>query len=357
MKSRKQTFQLRIRLKEAQNNMVLTLAEFWFILIGVLFVGFIFLEGFDFGVGMSTQFLAKDEDDRRTLIQTIGPVWDANEVWLITAAGAMFAAFPHWYASIFSGYYLVFVLLLLALILRGVSFEFREKGDTKRWRYNWDWALFTGSIVPPFIFGVLFTSLIQGMPIDAEMNVFAGFTDYFNIFTILGGLAFVLLSYLHGLYYIGLKTVGELRQRAFKQAKVVYMITGLVLVGFIVMMKLDSAAFDVHGGLLIWVYVAIVAIYGVLFFFMNKQREGWSFIMTGLVLILVMTSFFVALFPNVMISSIDPAFNLSIAEAASGDYSLKVMTYVALTLVPVVLAYTIWSYYVFRKRVTGERQA
>lgn len=334
----------------------LTLPNLWFVLIGVLFVGFIFLEGFDFGVGMSTQFLAKNEDERRTLIKSIGPVWDANEVWLITAAGAMFAAFPHWYASIFSGYYIVFVLLLLALILRGVSFEFREKGDTKRWRYNCDWALFTGSIVPPFIFGVLFTSLIKGMPIGEGMHVNAGFTDYFNLFTILGGLAFVLLSYLHGLFFIGLKTVGDLRDRAFKQAKTIYLVTGLVLVGFIVMLKVDTTVFDERAAIFIPLYGAIVLIYAVLFFFMNKKREGWSFIMTGLILILVMSSFFVALFPNVMISSIDPVYNLSIAEAASGNYSLSVMTYVALTLVPVVLAYTIWTYYVFRERVTGERQ-
>lgn len=172
------------------------LSDIWFILIAVLFIGFIFLEGFDFGVGMSTKFLAKDDTDKRIIINTIGPVWDANEVWLITAGGAMFAAFPHWYATVFSGYYLPFVVLLLALIVRGVAFEFRGKGDSEAWVKTWDWAIFFGSLLPPFLFGVFFTSLIQGLPIDSEMNMYAGFTDFINVYTVIGGVTFVMLSYL-----------------------------------------------------------------------------------------------------------------------------------------------------------------
>lgn len=328
------------------------LSDIWFVLIAVLFIGFIFLEGFDFGVGMGTKFLAKNDVEKRVLINTIGPVWDANEVWLITAGGAMFAAFPHWYATVFSGYYLPFVLLLLALIVRGVAFEFRGKMESTRWVSTWDWAIFIGSILPPFLFGVFFTSLIQGLPIDGDMNMYASFTDIVNVYTVIGGVAFVMLSYLHGLLFISLKTDGDIRQRATKAAKKMYAATGLVIVLFIVFTYLSTNAFVDRGSILIPLYGVAVLLYVALYFFLRQQKEGLSFTMTGLVLVLVMGSFFIALFPNVMISTIDPAFSMSIAEAASGEYSLKIMTVVAFTMVPIVLAYTIWSYYVFRKRLT-----
>ncbi|ARK20545.1 cytochrome d ubiquinol oxidase subunit II [Sporosarcina sp. P26b] len=332
------------------------LSDIWFILIGVLFTGFIFLEGFDFGVGMSTKFLARNDLEKRVVMNTIGPVWDANEVWLITAGGAMFAAFPHWYATAFSGFYLPFVVLLLAFIIRGVAFEFRNKVDSKAWVKTWDWAVFIGSILPPFLFGVFFTSLIRGLPIDGDMNMYASFTDFVNVYTVIGGVTFVLLSYLHGLLFIGLKTVDELRERANTAARKVYALTGVFLVLFIIFTYLDTDAFTDHGAILIPLYSLAVILYGLLFFFLKTKREGLSFTMTGLVLIIVMANFFIALFPNVMISSMDPAFNMSIAEAASGEYSLKIMTIVAFTMVPIVLAYTIWSYYVFRKRLTGDKE-
>ncbi|PIC58547.1 cytochrome d ubiquinol oxidase subunit II [Sporosarcina sp. P12(2017)] len=332
------------------------LSDIWFILIAVLFIGFIFLEGFDFGVGMSTKFLARNDLEKRVVMNTIGPVWDANEVWLITAGGAMFAAFPHWYATAFSGFYLPFVVLLLAFIIRGVAFEFRNKVDSKAWVKTWDWAVFIGSILPPFLFGVFFTSLIRGLPIDGDMNMYASFTDFINVYTVIGGVTFVLLSYLHGLLFIGLKTVDELRERANAAARKVYALTGVFLVLFIIFTYLDTDAFTDHGAILIPMYSLAVVLYGLLFFFLKTKREGLSFTMTGLVLIIVMASFFIALFPNVMISSMDPAFNMSIADAASGDYSLKIMTIVAFTMVPIVLAYTIWSYYVFRKRLTGDKE-
>lgn len=328
------------------------LSDIWFVLIAVLFIGFIFLEGFDFGVGMGTKFLAKNDVEKRVLINTIGPVWDANEVWLITAGGAMFAAFPHWYATVFSGYYLPFVLLLLALIVRGVAFEFRGKMESTRWVKTWDWAIFVGSILPPFLFGVFFTSLIQGLPIDGDMNMYASFTDIVNVYTIIGGVAFVMLSYLHGLLFIALKTDGDIRQRATKAAMKIYAVTGLVIVLFVGFTYVSTDAFVDRSLILIPLYGVALLLYVALFFFLRQQKEGWSFAMTGLVLVLVMASFFIALFPNVMISTIDPAFTMSIAEAASGEYSLKIMTVVAFTMVPIVLAYTIWSYYVFRKRLT-----
>ncbi|WP_077216130.1 cytochrome d ubiquinol oxidase subunit II [Bacillus kwashiorkori] len=330
------------------------LSELWFLLIGVLFVGFVFLEGFDFGVGMGTRFLARNELERRVLINTIGPFWDANEVWLLTAGGAMFAAFPHWYATLFSGYYLPFVILLLALIARGVSFEFRSKHTAEKWRKTWDWAIFFGSILPPFLLGVLFSSLIYGLPIDGNMEMNAGFFDIVNVYTVAGGIAFVLLAYLHGLMFLTLKTEGEIRERARLGAIKLYIVTGAVVVLFTVLTALYTDIFTNRGVILIPMYAAAIVLYLLLLPLLRNKKEGLSFTVTGLILVLVTSSFFVALFPNVMISSLDPANNITVYQAASGDYSLKVMTIVAVTLVPIVLAYTIWSYYIFRKRVSHQ---
>lgn len=329
------------------------LSELWFLLIGVLWVGFIFLEGFDFGVGMSTKFLAKNETEKRILINTIGPHWDANEVWLLTAGGAMFAAFPHWYATLFSGYYIPFVLLLLALIARGVSFEYRGKLDASKWRATWDWSIFLGSLLPPFLVGVLFSGLIKGLPIDKEMNLHASFFgDMVNFYTLVGGIVFVLLSYLHGLMFITMKTDGDIRARARKQALKMYWLIGAVIVLFIVLTGVYTDAYANRGAIIIPMYALAVILYLALYKLVKDKKEGFSFASTSLILLLVTASFFIALFPNVMISTTDAANNITIYEAASGAYSLKVMTIVALTLVPIVLVYTIWSYYIFRKRVT-----
>lgn len=330
------------------------LSELWFILVGVLFVGFVFLEGFDFGIGMGTKFLAKNETEKRILINTIGPFWDANEVWLITAGGAMFAAFPHWYATLFSGYYIPFVVLLLALIARGVAFEFRGKAESPLWVKTWDWSIFLGSILPPFLLGVMFSSLIKGLPIDENMNMFAGFLDIVNVYTVVGGVAFVMLSYLHGLMFAGLKTVGELRERANKAAQKVYIATGIVIVLFVALTAVYTDAFTEKGAIIIPLYSIAVALYAALLPLLRKKKEGFSFAATGIIMIIVTASFFIVLFPNVMISSTDIANNLTVYNAASGAYSLKIMTIVAATMIPIVLAYTVWSYYIFRKRVTHE---
>ncbi|MDQ0230068.1 cytochrome d ubiquinol oxidase subunit II [Metabacillus malikii] len=330
------------------------LSEIWFLLIGILFVGFIFLEGFDFGIGMSTKFLAKNETEKRVLINTIGPFWDANEVWLITAGGAMFAAFPHWYATLFSGYYIPFVVLLLALIARGVSFEFRGKAQMQKWKQTWDWSIFLGSILPPFLIGVLFSSLIQGLPVDRSMNMYAGFTDIVNLYNVAGGVAFVLLSYLHGLMFISLKTTDSLRERAREQAKKIYIVSGVVIILFIVLTAIFTPAFTDKGMFIIPMYSIAVFLFLLLLPLLKQKRERLSFTVTGLIMILVTASFFVTLFPNVLISSLDTENNITIYQAASGQYSLKIMTIVAVVMVPIVLAYTIWSYYVFRKRVTSK---
>lgn len=331
------------------------LSEIWFLLIAVLFVGFMFLEGFDFGVGMGTKFLARNDSEKRILNDTIGPFWDANEVWLITAGGAMFAAFPHWYATLFSGYYIPFVILLLALIGRGVAFEFRNRAPHKKWVQTWDWAIFIGSILPPFLVGVLFTSLIKGLPVQSDMNMYLGFTDVVNPYTIVGGVSFVVLSYLHGLTFITLKTTDSIRKRAMDQARKVYIAAGICLAFFIGLTAVYTEVFAQKTNITIAMFAAIVVVYLALLPLLIKRKEGLSFTATGLIIIVVTAFFFVALFPNVMISSLDPAYHITLYKAASGDYSLKVMTIVAFTLVPVVLAYTVWSYYVFRKRVTGEK--
>ncbi|AWP35689.1 MULTISPECIES: cytochrome d ubiquinol oxidase subunit II [Heyndrickxia] len=328
------------------------LNELWFLLVCVLFVGYVFLEGFDFGVGMSTKFLAKNETEKRVLINTIGPFWDANEVWLLTAGGAMFAAFPNWYATLFSGYYLAFVVLLLALIARGVAFEFRGKLQASKWKGIWDWAILLGSLLPPFLLGALFSGMIKGLPIDRSMTMHAGFFDIVNLYTIVGGLAFVALVYLHGLMFIRLKTDGEIRERAGKAAIKMYIATGAVVVLFTVLTAVFTDAFVKRGAILIPVYAVAIVLYLALYPLLRNKKEGLSFAVTGLILILVTVSFFIALFPNVLISSMGAANNLTLYKASSSPYSLKIMTIVACTMVPVVLAYTIWSYYVFRKRVT-----
>ncbi|MGG0811122.1 cytochrome d ubiquinol oxidase subunit II [Paenibacillus alvei] len=330
---------------------MLSLNELWFLLVGVLFVGFFFLEGFDFGVGMSTKFLARTDGERRVLINSIGPFWDANEVWLLTAGGAMFAAFPNWYATLFSGYYTPLVVVLLALIGRGVAFEFRGKKETERWKNTWDWAIFLGSLLPPFLFGVVFAGLIQGLPIDGQMEMKAGLFDMVNVYTLLGGVTVTVLCLVHGLMFTTLRTIGSLQERARKQAKMLLIPLAVLLVAFGAMTYFKTDVFEVRGGILAAVAVVGVIVYLLAGFFMAKKRDGWAFGMTGGVIILAIASVFIGLFPRVMISSLDKAFDLTIHNAASGPYSLKVMTIVALTLLPFVLGYQIWSYFVFHKRV------
>ena len=330
------------------------LSEFWFILIAVLFIGFFFLEGFDFGVGMSTRLLARNQTERTVMVNTIGPFWDANEVWLLTGGGAIFAAFPNWYATMFSGYYLPLLAVLLFLIGRGVSFEFRRKVDHPQWTNTWDWVIFFGSLVPPFLLGVLFTSMLKGMPIQADMNMYAGFTDFINIYSLWGGLTVTLLCFLHGLNFLTLKTDGDIRKRAAQLAKKVVLAVLGALVIFVILSWYMTDIFEVRLIPELVLVVFIVLAYGLSSFFIAKKREGWAFTMSGLGLALTISAIFVGLFPRVMVSSINKAFDLTVYNASSGAYSLKVMTIVAVTILPFILGYTIWSYYVFRKRVTDK---
>lgn len=330
---------------------MLSLSELWFILVAVLFIGFFFLEGFDFGVGMSTKLLARTDGERRVLINSIGPFWDANEVWLLTAGGAMFAAFPHWYSTLFSGYYMPLVFVLLALIGRGVAFEFRGKLESTRWRNSWDWVIFLGSLLPPFLFGVVFAGLIKGLPIDQHMEMNAGWLDMVNVYTVMGGITVTALCLLHGLMFTALRTMGELQERARKLARQLLIPVATLLVIFGAMTYRMTDIFSVRGSILWGMVVLGVLVYVLAGAFIARRKDGWAFGMTGGIIILSIAGVFIGLFPRVMISSLDSLYSLNVYSTASGAYSLKIMTICALTLLPFVLGYQIWSYYVFHKRL------
>ncbi|WP_079910974.1 cytochrome d ubiquinol oxidase subunit II [Paenibacillus sp. 32352] len=328
------------------------LETLWFILITVLFVGFFFLEGFDFGVGMLTPFLGRTDTERRVIINTIGPVWDGNEVWLITAGGAMFAAFPEWYATLFSGFYMALFLMLLALIGRGVSFEFRSKLPNPKWRKLWDGVIFGGSLLPPLLWGVALANLMKGVPIDANKNYVGSFWDLISLYSVTAGISIVLLFLLHGALYLSLKTEGELRERARKAANRFGAWASAMLLFFVFLSYFQTDMFTRDG--IIPGMVPLTAGFTLLsvHFFLKAGRDGWAFIMTGLTIVLSTITVFMSLFPRVMISSLNPDWSLTIFNSASNEYTLKVMTVIALTTVPIVIAYQAWTYWVFRKRVS-----
>ena len=322
----------------------------WFILIGVLFSGFFFLDGFDYGVGMAVKTLGHNEKERSQIIATIGPVWDANEVWLITAGGAMFASFPYWYASLFSGYYLILLIILVGLIIRGVSFEFRAKSPEPRKPF-WDNAMAIGSFIAPFFLGVMFISMIKGMPLDAHGDMTAHFFDYFNWFSIVGGIALTLLTYLHGLNYIALKTKGVISDREQNYSKALYWVLYVGEVIFALLLLFQTDFLQVHPILTLLCLILIVgfSVAGHVANFVNKQ--GWAFFFSGLTLVSLVALIFCGLFPRVMISSISSKYDLMIQSASSSNYTLIVMTIATIILIPCILAYTIWSYWIFRKRI------
>ncbi len=335
-------------------RITLLLNELWFLLIAVLFIGFFFLEGYDFGVGMATRFVARNETERRMLINTIGPFWDANEVWMITAGGAMFAAFPNWYATLFSGFYVPLVFLLLLLIARGTAFEYRAKVDHPKWSGTWDWAIFIASLLCPFLWGVVFSTLVYGLPIDKNMNMHATFASIVHPYSVLGGILITLLCLYHGLVFLCLRTTDELQQRARALAKKVFWILAVAALAFISVTYFVTDLFAKRGAFLYPIYALDVIVLILSAVFLSKKRDGWAFGMNAGVILLTVASLFVGLFPRLMISSVTPAYNLTVYNSASGSYSLTVMTIVAITLLPFVLGYSIWSYYVFRKRVTKD---
>jgi len=326
----------------------------WFILISVLFVGFFFLEGFDYGVGILMPFFGKTDGERRVVINTIGPVWDGNEVWMITAGGAAFAAFPHFYATLFSGFYLALVLMLIALIFRGVAFEFRSKDHRPRWRTFWDWAIFGGSLVPALLWGVAMSNLIRGVPIDQSMTYVGGFFNLLNPFALVGGLASVAVFSLHGAIYLSLKTGGGLEDRARTFASKLWL-PAVVLLAVYVSLYVVATDVIAHVGYNPGVvpFIAVVSLLLVRYF-LGKGRDGWAFVMTSLSIVFATVTLFIGLFPRLIVSSLDAAWSLTIYNASSSPYTLKVMTIAALTLVPFVLVYQGWTYWIFRKRLTVE---
>lgn len=322
----------------------------WFALIAVLFMGFFFLEGFDYGVGMLLPFLGRDDDERRAIINTIGPVWDANEVWMITAGGAMFAAFPHWYATLFSGFYLALFLMLLALILRGVAFEYRSKRPSAAWRNFWDWAIFTGSAVPAFLWGVAIANLVRGVPIDAHMEYVGSFFDLLSPYALLGGAAAVSLFLLHGANFLVLKLDGLLGERAHRVAYLWGAVATATLLLFVAGLYRYTSLFAdrlIPGVVPLVAAVSLVSVR----FLLQARHAAWAFWMGGLAIVSSVATVFMGLFPNVMPSSLDPAWSLTIYNASASDYTLRVMTIVAFIFTPLVLIYQGWSYWVFRGRV------
>jgi cytochrome d ubiquinol oxidase subunit II len=326
----------------------------WFILIMVLFMGFFVLEGFDYGVGILLPFLGKDDTGRRMIINTIGPVWDGNEVWMLTAGGAMFAAFPHWYATLFSGFYLALVLMLAALIMRGVSFEFRSKDRRPGWRNFWDGSIFLGSLVPALLWGVALGNLLKGVPIDANKNYVGDFFSLLSPFTLITGVYTVTLATLHGAVFLSARLGDEMADRARQAARRVWLITVPLAVVTIVALNLSTdilAKLGVNPGLV--PITGLLALLAAGWFIRNKH-DGWAFASTAVTIAFAIVTVFMTLYPRVMISSLNPAWSLTIYTASSTPYTLSVMTVVALIFVPIVLLYQGWTYYTFRKRITRQ---
>jgi cytochrome d ubiquinol oxidase subunit II len=323
-----------------------SLAEFWFVLVAFLFAGYFFLEGFDFGVGMLLPVLGKDDTDRRVMINTIGPVWDLNETWLIVAGASMFAAFPYWYATLFSGFYLPLLLILVALIVRGVAFEYRGKINDPRWRTRWDLCIIFGSVVPALLWGVAFANILRGVPIDADGNFTGNLFTLLNPFGLLGGLATVALFCTYGAIFVALKTLGPIRQEARRVAARIGIAAVVLGAVFLVWSLL------VHGDAVSWALGILTAVLLVAGLAANaREREGWAFALVGAAVVGLVATLFVALFPDVMPSSTDPAFSLTVENASSTPNTLAVMSWVALATLPFVLAYQAWTYWVFRKRI------
>jgi cytochrome d ubiquinol oxidase subunit II len=318
----------------------------WFVLIAVLWIGYFFLEGFDFGIGVLTKLLARDRAEKRVLINTIGPVWDGNEVWLLTAAGATFAAFPDWYATLFSGFYLPLLVILVCLIVRGVAFEYRVKRPEEKWQHNWEQAIFWTSLITAVLWGVVFGNIVRGVAIDADKEYVGTLGDLLNPYAILGGLVTLTLFTFHGAVFAALKTVGDIRVRARALALKLGVVTAVLSLVFLTWTQADKGDVWSLAALLVAV-VALVAAIGAI----KRGREGWSFALSGVTIAAAIAMLFLTLFPNVMPSSLDPAWSLTVTNAASSPYTLKIMTWLAVIATPLVMLYQGWTYWVFRKRI------
>ncbi len=324
------------------------LTTVWFILIAILWVGYLVLEGFDFGVGILLPVIGRNEPERRAMIRTIGPVWDGNEVWLLVAGGATFAAFPEWYATLFSGFYIALFAILVALIFRGIAVEYRNKRPGLAWRTRWDWVIAIGSFVPALLWGVAFANIVQGVPIDADKEFTGTFFTLLNPYALVGGATTLLLFVTHGAHFLALKTEGGVRDRANRTAAWVGLaaaVAAVVFLGWTLALRGNPAAAATA------IVAAVALVGGIL---ANRiRREGWAFLGTTVTIGLAVVTLFVALYPDVMPSSTDPAYSLTVTNASSTEYTLTIMTVVAVLFVPIVLIYQGWTYWVFRKRVTA----
>ncbi|GAB3616989.1 cytochrome d ubiquinol oxidase subunit II [Okibacterium endophyticum] len=323
------------------------LTVLWFWIIAFFFVGYFVLDGFDFGVGMSLPFLGRDDTDRRQIINTIGPVWDLNETWVIVAGASLFAAFPEWYATLFSGFYLALLVILLALIARGVSFEYRHQRPEALWKRRFDRMIVIGSAVPALLWGVAFANIVQGVPLDADHNYTGSIFDLLNPYALLGGVTTLLLFFTHGAVFVSLKTDGDLRVRARRLAARVGIVAVVVAAVFLTWTVLT------HGTPAAAVFAAVAAAALVAALVANARgAEGWAFGLIALTTATAVLALFASLFPAVMPASNDPANSLTIVNASSSPYTLGVMSWTALIALPLILLYQGWTYWVFRKRVT-----
>lgn len=328
------------------------LTTFWFVIIAVLWIGYFVLEGFDFGVGVLLKTVAKTQAERRAVLTTLGPLWDGNEVWLLVAGGATFAAFPEWYATLFSGFYLPLFLILIALIVRGVAMEYRSKYGDAKWRARWDNAIVISSFVPALLWGVAFANIVRGVPLEVQNNVIeytGGFFNLLNPYGLLGGLVTLSVFMTHGAIFLALKTDGAIRERARTVVTKVGLFAAVATVAFLaITVTAYNDKFEVYG------LAAIVTIAWLAALGSNlRGREGYSFLYSSIALAFAVITLFTALYPNVIPNSLLETASLTIDNASSTQYTLKVMTYVALVLTPIVLIYQGWTYWVFRKRISA----
>lgn len=325
------------------------LPTIWFILIAVLWTGYLLLEGFDLGVGMHILFTARDESSKRVMLNTIGPVWDGNEVWLVTAGAATFAAFPFWYASLFSTLYLPLTVVLLGLIFRAVSIEWRGKRDSVRWRRLWDLALGLGSLVSAFGIGALLALTTTGLPLDAQGNRVGGPFVFLTPLAVIGGLAVVGFCLIHAATFLAVKADGPVRVRASRIAATWSPIALLPLVGWVLVVQFS------RGGIASWTLTVVAVVAAVLGWAAARRRfEGRAFLGFAAFLVAGSASIFAAVFPVVLPSTVSSAYDLTIAIASSSSYTLGVMSIVAVAALPVILGYQAWTYWIFRKRISPD---
>ena len=321
----------------------------WFVIITILWIGFFVLEGFDFGVGALHMLIGKSETERRVVINTIGPWWDGNEVWLIVAGASMFAAFPQWYATMFSALYLALVLLLVALFGRGVSFEYRGKRDSQRWRNGWSWALTIGSVLIPLLVGVALGDLLHGLPIDSKHEFTGNFFSLLTGYGLMTGVTLVVLSLLHGATFLALRTTGEIRDRAHSAARSIGIVAIVVNLAWVVWTLVVIGGGTVPEPTQIFGMIAVIIATALA----TTDNDAFAFAASGFAIAAAIGQIFISLYPNVMVSSTNHSYNLTVNNAAAGHYGLVVMTVVAALFFPIVLAYQGWSFHVFRRRVSA----